>query len=1050
METRKRKSTLAISIPPSPKSKDTKSSDIPGDEEIKNKKQNSIVKQTGPFRNEKSNYKNYKKTMLASSLFHPLDSTKSQLFTFNDQPYVLISYIDNFTLVSAETGRHVRTIVIPQSYELLSICYSQNSVWVGCKTLNKIGLILEYKMEDLFVNDYNIMTKKQQKSRFTSWTLPKDFLLSNNGIQSSNEDGHIDDESNKSQNLEKNLQNLRVKISHITAPHAQYLQNQSESQTRFLHLTFYFTQNQTKYATFKYIAIPELGDQTQSMAGNIQVVQNMGVINNAAINDIKSIHPLPSGNLLIVQNKCLYFVCMETGFKTKVTLTRFTEKYFNRKQRKATKGGDLITCVDISPDGKDIAIGFSNGRIRIFVNFFDQLKSEDNDAMNESKIVRKLADFQHRLLHWHQHAVLDVKYLNPNLLLSGGKEAVLISWQLGYTTSGGGTMTTAPIHTLPRLFRGSSGITSIATHDSSRILVAGKGENSLKMISAHDYRRIWQIGGLSYNPLNGKTYEDEIQIRPEIFVNKHTQTLSSLSNYGGDKHSPIIQICPITSDPVLVGLNGSPGFIHKLSSSTSQSRSKIGFHTLSSTLEVVPYNRVSRYDANDLKVASLIPRVSHFAFSSNGNVLVTVDNTLSELETLGRQVIANNGIISESTTLKFWTRSETPMNGTRMPYTLNSVVTNPHGHAQNISGIVLNDKGTRLVTISSTENAFRLWTFNLDKDLENHEGGWKCKYKISTPSSFSSYAISGAMSFNPVPKDDDESVLAIAYGNNIALWDVSVDREYPILLRTLFHSVDPPSNTFENDTLIENIIFSNSHGGERIISISRDSICAQSIFPGVSTGWRYVTNGVKSKKIVKIAAVEYIKAQRAIAVAYSKGDNWMIQLLDEDEGTPFRSLGRAGKGRHNVESMCADPSGNCLYLVTNKSELYSLSLVDEKYESQSFVGNLYDFSTAPKLDIPSSVHENRTKRAKLIPTTIDQGRSNNEPWSMDVDSSELPTLGGSFFKNILGSKLKKATALDDEGGKSSDTNHDVSDEDSDEELDLQSNDHSDTDDANDD
>ena len=242
-------------------------------------------------------------------------------------------------------------------------------------------------------------------------------------------------------------------------------------------------------------------------------------------------------------------------------------------------------------------------------------------------------------------------------------------------------------------------------------------------------------------------------------------------------------------------------------------------------LEVSPYNRVSRRGIGKHAFQSLIPQSSHFAISQNGLILVTVHQFVSELEEVGRPIIQNqNDILSSTTVLKFWKYKKTQtsveqQNNNTMPYRIMAVVTNPHGYGHGITGIALSKNGKRLATMSATENAFRMWEYNSsttpsskshtmeygeeEEEKRVYQGGWKCVSKVETPTSLTtpSNTISGAMAFNPIlskeKEDDDEeeeSVLAIAYGKQIAIWDVSISNDYPILLTHLSHYLQTKSS----------------------------------------------------------------------------------------------------------------------------------------------------------------------------------------------------------------------------------------------------------------
>ena len=933
-------------------------------------------------------------TRLATSLLHPFHRTKPQLFTHKDQTYVVLPQKDSFTLISGETGRFVCTISLP-NFSSASICYSQNSIWIGCNcdggAKHGTANILEYSMDSVLSTN----------PTFTRWCFDAVY----DGVESTNKTG--------------------FDVFQIAPPQSSNLQHRKNKEVRELYVLLQSTQKDDNVSILSHVSLPLL-DASSRGTTKTKVKVSTEKMSHFKSNqsDVLLIQPLHSGDVLIVTKKTVLLAKPQSSRMIKAIVTELNPHNPSDKTKFMEKKddgffGEEISSATVSPEGNDLALGFTNGVIRIFLNFQDQLGKNER--------VKSLRQFQHRVLRWHKHPVSALTYLNPNLLLSGGEEAVMVSWQVGYTATGGGTMSTRPIRYLPRLFRGSGGITHIIPLDSNRVLAMSEGENALKMISAHEHKFLWHLGGLASNSKLPERLKDEVQITPSLFIDQKSIELTSLSHYGGDKHSPILQTCPVTNRPILSGLNGAPGFLHELSPFSSGSSRRIGLYTVSSELEVVVYNRVSRTETGESAKPSLIPRVSHFAQSSSGKVLVTVDKTLSELDIYGRRVKVQKDVISESTSLKFWARSNEALKGMNMPYHLDSVMTNPHGHANNISGLSLTRKGTRLVTISSTEDAFRLWTRDSSGKSVDAHGGWKCKFKISTPSSFSSCIISGAMAFNPVSKGEDESVLAIAYGNTIGLWDASVERDYPILLRSIVHTVTPPSNEKEKRSIIEKIIFTRANCGERIISISSYSICAQSLFPGVNVGWRYVAPETGSHTY-KITAVEYIESRNEIAVAMlcQKTGKWFVQVLSESDGKPVKSWGETTYGpsrsQNKIISISADSQGNTLYFLTDSNKLFSINRVHSKQQTNNSNETVLEYgkATVPKLNVPSESSEISSKRARPNTQVNDKHNFDCISWSKGVHSSNLPILSGAFLRSILGDKLKKVSSPEDIESKDSD------------------------------
>lgn len=75
-----------------------------------------------------------------------------------------------------------------------------------------------------------------------------------------------------------------------------------------------------------------------------------------------------------------------------------------------------LSSVALSEDGKILAVGDNFGKIFVMYNFMDS-KSQAR------LIIQSLAQ-------WHSESVNCLKFVSPTLLLSGGKESVLVQWNL--------------------------------------------------------------------------------------------------------------------------------------------------------------------------------------------------------------------------------------------------------------------------------------------------------------------------------------------------------------------------------------------------------------------------------------------------------------------------------------------------------------------------------------------------------------------------------------------------------------------------------------------
>jgi len=154
-------------------------------------------------------------------------------------------------------------------------------------------------------------------------------------------------------------------------------------------------------------------------------------------------------------------------------------------------------------------------------------------------------------------------------------------------------------------------------------------------------------------------------------------------------------------------------------------------------LEVVKWNRVSRNDQHVI----MPPWVTHCALSSVGQRVVTMDVRVGE-ENI-RKVA-----------MKFWEYDQP-----NKRYILSACVEDPHGGADVCS--VVYHPTSDMVASSGSNGVFKLWSMDMKENGES--SAWRCHACVN----YRPYA-AAAMSFS-----EDGSVLAVAYGPLVTLWDPS-------------------------------------------------------------------------------------------------------------------------------------------------------------------------------------------------------------------------------------------------------------------------------------
>jgi len=319
--------------------------------------------------------------------------------------------------------------------------------------------------------------------------------------------------------------------------------------------------------------------------------------------------------------------------------------------------------------GADVALGTSNGKIFLIFQFIETLlfhfrkcrggvKSTiygDLMKTNQRTLMNRIENGPHILskpLHWHYHSVLSVTFHTPTLLISGGEEAVMISWSLIDQHD-----SYKPSHTFPRILSGdimflASTSSTVAPTSRSQartgILIIGRN-NRLVYVSVPDYNIKWFVQGFASADGEGldalcwiedKHYKaadkfTNYAILPDQYVLK--KDVSRLTRPKRNVEDVVKLIMdPRTKSPVCANLPGHPGAVHWYNTSGSNFEDD-RLAVMSGCVQVVLYNRMSRPSL--MAPPEFHPRVTHVALSGDGETMVTVDVVLKQIPTIGRQLI---------------------------------------------------------------------------------------------------------------------------------------------------------------------------------------------------------------------------------------------------------------------------------------------------------------------------------------------------------------------------------------------------------------------------
>lgn len=627
----------------------------------------------------------------------------------------------------------------------------------------------------------------------------------------------------------------------------------------------------------------------------------------------------------------------------------------------------ILTSILFSPNGNDIACGYDSGEIIILTDIVPGLKDfqpsmekwrKENATKKPTKPSTKGTS---RKLHWHAHPVASLCY-NGNELFSGGDESVLITWQLARGFD-------KPSDMLPRIaLDGILKIQCVRSPSQTSGILVFSADNSLQLFEAHNKAQLWKVQGFS---------------------------ASSCSSY--------VQVMKDPLDHrrlVLTGMNRAPGRIHWYDPNEQR---------VKQFLEVLPYNRVSRTEKNDSPMPS--PCVTHASLSQCGDHLLTVDSSPTENASVGYVENLDDGMaVGIVTTLRFWVSGK----GER-PYNLSAVMSYPHGRRNKITAAAISPNGKYACTISEDERAFRLWERLDSTHSEQSSPLWSCEYKVKTPAAFTSYSTGQrSVAFSP-----DSSLLAIGYGNMIALWN----HRDTSLISTMRHS-DDPSDLVKSIEVVDCIV-----GGCLVLTQSSSCVTLQTPFGKQgpkSVGWSWSLDQFSHEEISCSTCVkegEYVAicifnkekdSTRVVSVAIHTGrisslSNYIhgkvISITFADLGIEGSLWDKDTKGKQDNMRLA---------LLTNYGNIVELS---QGNFHESINSNMdKSINTVPTLPLLSPNSDQSRKRPRTllgITSLSEMAQKKVSLEGFDLNQSientnipgEMPVLHGAFVRAFIGRNL---------------------------------------------
>jgi hypothetical protein len=437
-------------------------------------------------------------------------------------------------------------------------------------------------------------------------------------------------------------------------------------------------------------------------------------------------------------------------------------------------------------------------------------------------------------------------------------------------------------------------------------------------------------------------------------------------------------------------------------------------------------------------------QVTHFGISEDGTTLLTVDVTLLQLTTLGRNVILldHSGTeiaISQVFTLKFWSAAN---NNTTISageknlptYELNALIVHLHGRIVAVAGLILSHNGNIGVTSSIEENCFRVWKRQLQgsvasrgKDMDSSLSGvWKCVFHLQTPAGFQ--PPSGPMAFSP-----DDSLLAVANGNVVTLWDY----EQSALLRSI------GCGTPESFVVKE--LYLDETGRIIVTSTVAAKMECHSIFPqktqllSSSKIWEWSANtpSVEEDETIGVSTTAitcYLASSQEFAIAVSSSfgvnhDGKQFRKGSSDSTTKLFFIdAQTGIQNHcdevcnfdgTVQSMCS--YGEFILLWMDTKEVLkvrhrrggNLGWVKASYVQHVAQQAKGKSAALDLLFLEQGKNKKSSKRTLILSISDDLAGSKKRQTVVEgfgigqIENSELPLLTSTFFRDFVGQRLPR-------------------------------------------
>ena len=500
--------------------------------------------------------------------------------------------------------------------------------------------------------------------------------------------------------------------------------------------------------------------------------------------------------------------------------------------------------------GFSLAVGNEDGQIHLYEDVSSIFKQH-----GQQRLPRP------RILHWHREAVSSVKFgRDGNYLISGGRETVLVLWQLE----------TGKKQFLPHL---TSEIERIVVNPEGDRYALQMGDNSIMVLSTSELKPVANFAGLQTLCRN----QGMVNIAPPA---------PAATLHSNQPHQLLLSV-PATQPKSATDISARP-FLQAFDIRTAR-------HI---TRQALTRNNVTDFNLGPERTSIIPPDIKHLAISQDGSWLATTDEwepPTSDLEHLATDYtsLQTQRQQRREVYLKFWSWNE----GQGL-WTLTTRVDSPHAlssgdstGAGKVLGLVPNSATNGFATIGE-DSCVKIWTPKTRtrhgvalKDKTNADlVEWTCKQTV------------------PLVKDKERADSPLGLWESFASLKASLSYSADgSMLAAVQSTLDPAESPL--------IHFINTTTGEVIpkTGLAPSEISAigflDRYFVAVSSPAVYVWDLVNDTLIykIKLPSSEAFDSHKEPLLAVNDGDGTFAVVTHREEG-----------GKSKVE-VYGGRESNCLY-----------------------------------------------------------------------------------------------------------------------------------------